>query len=672
MVQKTVCITKHTNDLIKKELESFSLKSPDFERNMDTKMQTKYLPLLKQLFEANTWITAASLANTLGISVRTIKTYISELNSSYEGIISSSRKGYLIDHEIDAKALKETKSCIPQTARERVAYIMKRVCREPVSFYDLCEELFISSSTLYAVLPRIRKQLETFHLTLHISSDIWEIKGLEKNKRKLLIQLLYHESNENFVNLETIQSAFPDIDIIFIKNIVLETLSEYRYFINDYSLSNLVLHIAIAADRIKNNSGYGEYEQAMGTLNLLPHEYELSQKIVERLEEHFRLKFSAGEVQEMTLLLVSRATSLNYNSITVDNLVDIIGKDCIDLVYELVNAIGSYYYINLNEPEFLIRFALHIKNLLIRAQNEHFCKNPLGDTLKATCPLIYDDAVCCSSIIKDWTGISINDDEISYIAFHLGSTLETQKALASKLSAVIYCPTYYNMGTRLLETISSRLDTELLIANIITEEADLDKITTPDLIICTVPVNRSLVTPFVQVQPFLMESDVIAIRQKIDEIRTSKKRETFTAYLHQIILPDFFERGDGFPCREDAIHYLCEKFRQKGYVEKQFEVEVLEREEMSSTGFQNFAIPHSMRMRAKKTGMYLYLCDTPTDWNGMPISLIIMLCFNRDERYIFNEIFEPLTMILTEPNNLKKALTFHEYEAFIEFLSGCL
>ena len=304
------------------------------------------------------------------------------------------------------------------------------------------------------------------------------------------------------MNLETIQIAFPDIDIIFIKNIVLEILSEYRYFINDYSLSNLVLHIAIAADRIKNNAGYGEYEQTMGTLNLLPHEYELSQKIVERLEEHFRLKFSAGEVQEMTLLLVSRATSLNYNSITVDNLADIIGKDCIDLVYELVNAIGSYYYINLNEPEFLIRFALHIKNLLIRAQNEHFCKNPLGDTLKATCPLIYDDAVCCSSIIKDWTGISINDDEISYIAFHLGSTLETQKALASKLSAVIYCPTYYNMGNRLLENI------------------------------CTVPINRSLVTPFVQVQPFLMESDVIAIRQKINEIRTSKKRETFTAYLH--------------------------------------------------------------------------------------------------------------------------------------------
>lgn len=635
-------------------------------------METKYLPLLKQLFEANTWVTAVSLANTLGISVRTVKNYVSELNGCYHGIIASSRKGYIINPAIGAKALKETKSSIPQTARERAAYIMKRINREPVSFYDLCEELFISSSTLYAVLPRIRKQLESFDLTLHTASDMLEIVGLEKNKRKLLSQLLYHESNENFVNLETIQSAFPDIDILYVKNIVLETLSEYRYFINDYSLSNLVLHIAIAADRIKNNAGYGEYEQAMEALDLLPHEYELSQKIVERLENHFQLKFSAGEVQEMTLLLISRATSLNYNSITVDNLADIIGKDCISLVYELVNAVGSFYYINLNEPEFLIRFALHIKNLLIRAQNQHFCKNPIGDTLKATCPLIYDDAVCCSSIIKEWTGISINDDEISYIAFHLGSTLETQKALASKLSAVIYCPTYYNMDNRLLQTISSRLSTELLIANIITEESDLDKIATPDLIICTVPINRTLVTPFIQVQPFLMETDITAIRQKIDEIRTSKKRETFTSYLHQIILPDFFERGEGFSRREDAIHYLCEKLRQKDYVEEHFEKEVLEREKMSSTGFQNFAIPHSMSMRANKTGMYLYLCDTPTNWNGKQISLIIMLCFNRDERYIFNEIFEPLTMILTEPNNLKKALTFNKYEEFIEFLRDCL
>ena len=74
------------------------------------------------------------------------------------------------------------------------------------------------------------------------------------------------------------------------------------------------------------------------------------------------------------------------------------------------------------------------------------------------------------------------------------------------------------------------------------------------------------------------------------KILESGRRHFLPTYLRQIILPDFFERGEGFESREDAIHYLCEKFRQKDYVGEAFEEEVLEREEMSSTGFQNFAL----------------------------------------------------------------------------------
>lgn len=635
-------------------------------------MQTKYIPLLRHLFEASTWVTASSLSDALGISKRTVKNYIKELNSSYQGIILSSSKGYLINAEIGAKALQETRNSIPQTARDRTAYIIRKISLEPVSSFDLCEDLFISSSTLQALIPRIKDKLENFDLNLRTTSGNFWIEGLEKNKRKLLSQLLYQESNKNFVNLNTIQFNFPDIDVIYIKNVVLEILNEYHYFINDYSLSNLVLHIAIAADRIRNFFGQWEYGDMNTQSHVLPHEHEMASKVVKHLEEHFQLKFSPEETQEITLLLVSRATSLNFNSITVDNLATIIGKDCLDLVYEMVNAVGSFYYINLNEPEFLIRFALHIKNLLIRAQNKYFCKNPIGNTLKASCPLIYENAIVCSSIIKERLGISISDDEIGYIAFHLGSALETQKELASKLTALIYCPTYYNMDNRLYNVLSSRFSTELMIANVVTDEADLKKNSKYDFIITTAPVNRLLPTPYIQVQPFLSETDINSIRQKLTECRTAKKKKGFDSHLRQILMPEFFECGKGFEGKAAAIHYLCGKLAEKGYVEPSFEDEVLEREEMSSTGFQNFAIPHAMKMRAHKTGMYIYLSDEPIDWGETQASLIILMCFNRDERYIFNEIFEPLTMILTEPANLKKALTITEYEKFISFLSDCL
>lgn len=297
-------------------------------------MLAKHLSLLKYLLEKRSWVTASSLSDHLDISVRTVKTYIRELNEGCPGIIESSARGYLINSELATKALQESKSGIPQTARERAAYIINRVVKnqEPVSIYDLCDELFVSTTTLRSVLPRIRKKLEAFQLTLDVSSDMLSIQGLEKNKRKLLSSLLYNESNENFVNLETIQRAFLNIDITFIRNSVLDILNEYQYFINDYSLINLVLHVAIAVERIQNHYMENEIVPSETHPRLLFHEYELSGKVIQRLEEHFHVTFSENEISEMALLLISRATSLDYHSITAENLEEFIGKSCMELV----------------------------------------------------------------------------------------------------------------------------------------------------------------------------------------------------------------------------------------------------------------------------------------------------------------------------------------------------
>ena len=65
--------------------------------------------------------------------------------------------------------------------------------------------------------------------------------------------------------------------------------------------------------------------------------------------------------------------------------------------------------------------------------------------LKPPALLIYDISVSLAATIKEKTGISINDDEIAYIAFHLGSALEAQKSLTEKITVALYCPSYYDM-----------------------------------------------------------------------------------------------------------------------------------------------------------------------------------------------------------------------------------
>lgn len=123
-------------------------------------MQTRYLSLLKFLFEKEQWVTASVLSANLEISVRTVKSYIADLNNFYPGIIQSSSMGYHIVPEIAKQVIeKEVKTEIPQTSGERVAYIINRLIKNSVSLpiYDLCDELFISPTTLHRVLPRVEK-----------------------------------------------------------------------------------------------------------------------------------------------------------------------------------------------------------------------------------------------------------------------------------------------------------------------------------------------------------------------------------------------------------------------------------------------------------------------------------------------------------------------------------
>lgn len=611
--------------------------------------------------------TAQTLAERMGVSVRSIKNYVHEINSEASETVLSSRDGYRLDVEKAKALLDEKTDNIPQTSRERVIYILNQLLNhhnnETVNLYDLSDEMYISMSTLKNELQKVKRKLARFDLKLITRGDDVSISGLEKNKRKMLSSILYDESNVNFLNLQAIQNAFSNIDIEFIKNTVLQTFDEYHYFINDYSLVNLVLHITISVDRIRNQNMNTQQIQELPAVRL--HEYELAQRVAEQLEEHFQIQYSDAEVYEMTLLIISRATTIDYKSINASNLEEFVGKDCLDLVKQLIQDVSAFYYIDLSEQEFLIRFALHIRNLLVRSKNNYFSKNPLAQGIKTSCPMIYDVSVSLAGTIKEKTGVSINDDEIAYIAFHLGSTIEAQKSLTTKITAILYCPSYYDMNLRITDTLNQHFYNELLVTNILTDESDFTKVKGTDLIISTMPLSKIYTTPSIQIHPFLTDKDRINLKEKIDEVRKQKKKKEFETYLRELIIPEFFEKKNTLKNQNTCISYMVNKMVHHGYVNPSFKNDILEREKMSTTAYGSFAIPHAMKMHAHKTGINIIASDEEINWNGKAVNLVLMMCFNINERYIFNEIFDPITMILSENENVKKIIACSTYEEFI-------
>ena len=633
-------------------------------------MRNQQIQLIKILQGSDTPITSSTLANTLNVSPRSIKSYINEINETLPGTIASSRKGYLIDKEKAEELLEESKSVVPQTKDERINYIINTLIKRGlVNTYDFCDELFISYSTLKNDLVGVRRVLSDANLELVNSNDVLIINGLEKNKRKLLSSLLYSESHNNFVNYEKMSESFAGIDVSFIKESILSSFEEYHYFINDYSLENLVLHATITIDRIRN--GYAATISSKTSSILRSHEYDLARSIVSKLEEHFNIRFNEVEVAEFAMLILSRASNLDYETVTVDNVRQYVGEEIYSLTEQLIKDFSTFFYFDLHQPEFFVRFALHIKNLLIRADSDYFSKNPLTDSIKQNCPLIYDEAVVSARLIKERTGISLNDDEIAYIAFHLGGAVELQNTISNKLTAYIFCPGYYNLNTRLSDEISKRFSEALIIAGILTQEEELSKANC-DFIISTMRPSVSPDVPVVIVSPFLKEGDYRSIFDTIEKIRSIKKKKEFREHLSYLIREELFHVVDTPLTKEEAIHRMAEEFKALGYVGDVFEAEVIERDAISSTAFGTFAIPHAMKMHEIRTGINILIAEDPIDWDDKKVELVMMLCFNINERYLFNELFEPISMILVDPDNLAKVLKTKNADEFIDTLAGLL
>lgn len=65
--------------------------------------------------------------------------------------------------------------------------------------------------------------------------------------------------------------------------------------------------------------------------------------------------------------------------------------------------------------------------------------------------------------------ISLNEDEITYIALHIGSQVDSIKSLTTKLNCILICPEFYALSKKLLSTLKSRYSEEIVITDILTD-----------------------------------------------------------------------------------------------------------------------------------------------------------------------------------------------------------
>ena len=634
-------------------------------------MSDKYERLLDQLVQSEGWVTATELADQLGVTTRSVRSYVTAAKAAAYPlpIITASTSGYRINREAYATFVSgaRAKDSDFDTPRDRVHHLVRRLteAQQGLDIHALADSLFVSESTIESDLRKVKTLCEDAGVGLVRHGSVVSLTGSEADRRRLLSKLFHSESAQGFLDLENVQREFGSDDLGPFKTDLIAMLDQQGYFVNEYGVNSVLLHVAIAVDRVLRDERSSPSQPR--TRN--PAEQPVTFALAGLITTHFGVQLGDADLDYLAKLLTTRVITPGLGQSVESVAQNYVETSDLELVREVVAQVSEEYLVDLNDEAFMVRLALHLGNLVSRAQDNSFSRNPLVRSIKTSYPMIYDVAVFMASQIQRAKSITMNDDEISYIALHLGSFLERQSRREERLTVAIVCPGYYDMHTILRERIESALGDELSVEVVVTR-TDIDWLDfSTDLVLTTIAV-RGAGENLVVIQPFLTEGDIENIRRAITRVRRHRRRAQIKDDLLLYFSDGLFLRNQAASSEEEMIRRLGRLMVERGIIDQSYVDGAVERELMSSTAFTDtIAVPHAMVMSATKTSIAIAVNETPMQWGENRVNVIALIAFSSSGRSSFQEVFDQFVEVFSDRAEVLELIKRStDFSTFIEEL----
>jgi lichenan operon transcriptional antiterminator len=612
-------------------------------------MSDKYERLLDYLSQSDTRVTAAELAEHLGVTTRSVRSYVTAAKAAAHplSIISSSTTGYRLNREAYATFASGAREHEGDTPRDRVHHLVRRLSDAPngLDIHSLADSLYVSESTIETDLRKVKALGEDAGLTLTRHGSVVTLAGTEAQHRRVLSKIFRSESAQGFLELETVQREFVSDGLGVFKTSLIDMLDAQGYFVNEYGINSVLLHVAIAVDRVSRRGAAETTGEADGAGRS---DSPVAAALADLTREHFGVVLDCTDVEYLAKLLTTRVITPGQNEpvqAVVDNYVV---PEHLESVRRIVAQVGEEYLLDLDDETFMVRFALHVGNLIARAKDNSYSRNPLVRSIKTSYPMIYDVAVFIASQIQREKSITINDDEISYIAMHLGSHLERQSRQEERLTVAIVSPGYYDMHDILRRRIEKALGDELTVEVVVTRtDVDFADFST-DLVLTTIAV-RGAGENVVVIQPFLTEGDVESIRRAVSRLRRHRRRERIKDDLLLYFDERLFLRNVQAPDEAAMIRVLGDRMIDLGVIDESYISGAVERETLSSTAFtESLAVPHAMAMSASRTSIAIAVNETAMPWGENRVNVIALIAFSASGRRSFQTVFDQFVEVFAD------------------------
>ena len=612
------------------------------------------------------WIVGKDLAKLLNVSDRTIRNDIAAINEFYADtmIESNIRKGYRIQGEKVKRFIEETKKEIPETGEERRWLILKTLVEHnQVNIYQLADQMCISEFSLENDMNKIRKLLDNYQgLKVIRQSNMLQLSGGEREKRHLYEELISYKISGNLWNLNKVAENFMRFDLLKVKELLKDIFEEFHYQMNEVRIPTLLIHVGVILERNFACHFLKEDEEQQGKYGR--EEYEISRHFFEKIGARLSLQVREAEICDFAIYLEHGKRKGYCEEEQLQGLAS-------DLVQHIIVEIREHFDIDFSEDcEFRLGLEVHTVSLLKRhyanVEIDHTCL----EEVKRKYPLIFEMGVWVCKIMEEHLNIIISENEISFIALHLGSAYERAN-LRRKYRCLLICPHNQTVKDLCIQKIVNRFQDRMEIVGCMSYfEESLIREKNLDLILTTQPVAHALDIETTEISMFFAHTDEAAVFQTLNRLDQIRYRNNFQFFILNLIREEFFTANMAVEEPEKIMSDMCDKLYARGYVKENFKEGVLKRERLSPTSFfHGFAIPHNMsHQETIHSAISTAILKQPVQWGSYEVRFVLLLAITEENRNFLKIFFDWLDDIVSNPEKFARLLEVQDYQSFVNTL----
>nr|WP_054756026.1 transcription antiterminator [Liquorilactobacillus satsumensis] len=475
--------------------------------------------------------TAGKLAKQLSVSSKTIYNDLKILQPILaEQLISihiQPRRGISLTGSVGnyQRVLKKLsqKYTIPDSDLDRQMYILVKLLQNN-RFFTLeyfSERLFIGTKTI----ERNLKQLDIFLKETGVRIERHPKKGIiliatEKQKRKMLYKILNlqwggghwsvdERKTQPTINYQgTLNNSFLSQEIVqHLIKIVDDFSKEKRISFTDYAFQSLVIHLAIAVQRIRDGNSIINTKSI--SEKKIENQLNNARYLARMIEQKFKLIIPSEEIGYIQIHLI--ASSPNKLNIQITD------QKFVNTLKEILSVFGY-------DHELLVGLSVHLFSAFNRLKAGATITNPYTLSIKENYTRAFDAGIEIAKYYKLKNSIEMNDDEIAYLALHLEAYLERMRAESQQLDIVLVCST--GLGSAQLLAAKIRKEFPDLKINGIWSVNDLREksLAGIDLVISTIEINIEGIRT-IQVSPILRREEIEGIKNTIKNSHISRQSQ---------------------------------------------------------------------------------------------------------------------------------------------------